>query len=104
MPRLTTYHTTWIVTVAVALMVCLAVGAWWQSRLEDGRQFYLGDSASNWELGRSVARGEPYQYRSPEARVFPTPGYPLPTAGLQLVLTDRPQDDGLTEALARAAG
>ena len=38
MPRLTTHHTTWIAILAVALVVRLAVGAWWQSRLGDERQ------------------------------------------------------------------
>ena len=90
MPRPTSNGTTWIVILAVALAVRLAAGAWWQSHLDDRRQFYFGDSAGYWELGRTIARGEPYQYLSPDARVFRTPGYPLLLAGLYLVFADEP--------------
>ena len=90
MPRLSSNGTTWIVILAVALAVRLALGAWWQSRLDDERQFYFGDSAGYWELGRTIARGEPYQHLSPDARVFRTPGYPLLLAGLYRVFADEP--------------
>jgi 4-amino-4-deoxy-L-arabinose transferase-like glycosyltransferase len=90
MPRLTANRTIWIAILAVALVARLAVGAWWQSRLDERRQFYFGDSASYWELGRTIARGEPYQYRSPEARIFRTPGYPLLLAGLYWAFPDGP--------------
>ncbi|MEX0978060.1 MAG: hypothetical protein WDZ48_04375, partial [Pirellulales bacterium] len=90
MPRLTAKCATWIVILAVALVARLAVGAWWQSRLDDARPFYFGDSAGYWELGRTIARGEPYQYLSPDARVFRTPGYPLLLAGLYLMFPGEP--------------
>lgn len=90
MPRLRANHTVWIVILAVALVVRLAAGAWWQSRLGQGRQFYFGDSVTYWELGRTIARGELYQFRSPEARVLRTPGYPLLLAGLFLAFPDEP--------------
>lgn len=90
MPRLTSNQTTWIVILSVALAARLAVGAWWQSRLDDHRQFYFGDSAGYWELGRTIARGEPYQYLSPDARVFRAPGYPLLLAGLFWLFSDEP--------------
>jgi 4-amino-4-deoxy-L-arabinose transferase-like glycosyltransferase len=66
----------------VAFGVRLAAGCVWQSRLDDG-QFEFGDSQSYWDLGRSIARAEPYQYG--EAKVFRTPGYPLLLAPVFLV-------------------
>jgi 4-amino-4-deoxy-L-arabinose transferase-like glycosyltransferase len=90
MPRLSRNHTTWIVILAVALVARLAAGALWQARLEVGRQFYFGDSDSYWELARTIARGDDYQYRSPDARVFRAPGYPLILAGLFVAFGDEP--------------
>ncbi len=71
-----------LLIMATALALRLAVGLWWQSRLPQGDQFGFGDSDSYWALGRTIARGEPYQYGSPDARVFRTPGYPLLLAPL----------------------
>ncbi len=48
---------------------------WWQQRLGD-QPFFFGDSDGYWELARTIAASEPYQYRSPDMRVFRTPGYP----------------------------
>jgi hypothetical protein len=90
MPRLSTNRTTWIAILAVALAARLAAGAWWESRLGDARQFYFDDSAGYWELARTIAHGEAYQFRSPEARVFRAPGYPLLLAGLFWIFPDEP--------------
>jgi 4-amino-4-deoxy-L-arabinose transferase-like glycosyltransferase len=89
MPRLTSHRTAWIAILAVALCARLAAGVWWQSRLGD-RHFFFGDSVGYWELARTVAHGEPYQYLSPEARVFRTPGYPVVLASLFVVAGDDP--------------
>src|SRR5438874_369473 len=48
--------------LAVALVLRLAAGWWWQQRLPAGVKFGFGDSESYWELGRTIARGEPYEY------------------------------------------
>jgi 4-amino-4-deoxy-L-arabinose transferase-like glycosyltransferase len=80
----------WILIIVVAVAVRLGAGAWWQSRLPENHSFYFGDSESYWALGKAIARGEPYQYESPEARVFRTPGYPLLLAGLFRVFGDDP--------------
>ncbi len=64
----------------LALALRLAAGWVWQARLDD--RFGFGDSASYWELGRSIAVGGPY--RLGDARVFRTPGYPLLLAPLFL--------------------
>lgn len=88
MPRWKTHHTIWLAILAVALLTRLA-GGWWQSRW-DGDQFYFGDSVSYWELGGKIARGEVYQYRTHEARIFRTPGYPLLLAGLYRMFPGEP--------------
>ena len=62
----------------------LRVGAacYWESRLPAGQQFAFPDSYSYWSLGQTIAEGQPYQFGSPDSRVFRTPGYPLLLAGL----------------------
>jgi 4-amino-4-deoxy-L-arabinose transferase-like glycosyltransferase len=82
MPRLTAHSTTWICILTVAIGVRLALGVWWQARLGPEKQFFFGDSQTYWVLGQAIARGDPYEYQSPDRRVFRTPGYPLMLAGL----------------------
>ena len=82
MPRLTAHRTTWICILTVAIGVRLALGVWWQARLGPERQFFFGDSQTYWVLGQAIARGDPYEYQSPDRRVFRTPGYPLMLGGL----------------------
>lgn len=68
----------WIFAIlAVALLARLTAAVWWQQRLPVGQRFAMPDSESYWALGRTIARGEPYQFGSRDARVFRTPGYPL---------------------------
>jgi len=73
-----------------ALAIRLAVGLWWQSRLGEGVRFGFPDSESYWVLAQSIVRGEPYQFGSPDTRVFRTPGYPLLLAGLFRLIGDDP--------------
>ena len=63
--------------LVVAFAARLAFGYWWQSRLPAGQQFFFGDSDSYWQLGHAIAAGQPYEYRSPDARILRTPGYPI---------------------------
>lgn len=70
------FRTATAAILLLALVLRLAAGVWWQSRLPLGQKFGFGDSASYWELGRTIAAGEPYQYGSPDSRIFRTPGYP----------------------------
>lgn len=74
----------------VALALRLAAGYAWQERLGPERQFAFGDSDAYWTLARQIVRGEPYQYGSPDARVFRMPGYPLLLAGLFELVGDDP--------------
>jgi hypothetical protein len=65
----------WI--LGLALGVRLAAGLWWESRLAPGQTFHFGDSESYWELGQAIAAGRPYEFRSPQRKVFRAPGLPL---------------------------
>ncbi|NQT16400.1 MAG: glycosyltransferase family 39 protein, partial [Planctomycetes bacterium] len=60
--------------LVLAFVARLAAGFVWQARLDEGH-FGFGDSQSYWDLARSIARAEPYEYG--EAKLFRTPGYPL---------------------------
>lgn len=73
-----------------ALGLRLAAGYAWQERLGPERRFAFGDSDAYWTLARQIVRGEPYQYGSPDARVFRMPGYPLLLAGLFELVGDDP--------------
>jgi 4-amino-4-deoxy-L-arabinose transferase-like glycosyltransferase len=65
----------WVLILALA--VRLGAGLWWQSRLPPGARFAFPDSESYWNLAGTIARGEPYEFGTPPALVFRTPGYPL---------------------------
>ena len=77
----------WLLVAILAggLAIRLAAGVWWQSRLPAGKQFGFPDSEGYWELGRTIARGQPYEYGPERYAIFRTPGYPALLAGLFLV-------------------
>src|SRR3954447_17708240 len=81
---LTKLHFGWSLTaiLAVALIVRLAAGVWWQQRLPAGQKFAFGDSESYWQLGRAIAHGQPYEYGPDRLKIFRTPGYPALLAPL----------------------
>lgn len=89
MPQLSSRRTLWILILALALCARLGAAVWWQHRLGEQR-FFFGDSDGYWELARTIAAGEPYQYLSPELRVFRTPGYPLLLSGLFWLYDNHP--------------
>ena len=62
------------------------------------RRLRMGDTESYWQLGKAIARGEPYEYGETHARVFRTPGYPVLLAPI-FWLTD---DHRTAVLLARA--
>lgn len=76
--------------LAVALVLRIAAAWYWDSSLPDGQQFRLGDSDGYWHLAEQVAHGQPYQYGSPFASVFRTPGYPVFLAPLFWFWDDPP--------------
>lgn len=60
-----------------SLGIRIGTAIWWQGRLDAADQrFAMGDSDSYWYLATQIADGKPYQYLSPDAAVFRTPGYP----------------------------
>src|SRR3990172_7030577 len=69
--------------VLIALVARLAFVGWWQqNHLGDTRQFEFPDSVTYWELGQDLAAGKPYEFGSPDRRVFRAPGYPLLLAAM----------------------
>jgi 4-amino-4-deoxy-L-arabinose transferase-like glycosyltransferase len=91
--------------LAVALVLRLGAGYWWQSRLPAGMKFGFGDSEGYWVLARTIARGEAYEYGPLKYKVFRTPGYPLVLAPLFLASKEPPVMWGraLSALLATAA-
>jgi 4-amino-4-deoxy-L-arabinose transferase-like glycosyltransferase len=77
-----------ILVLLAALGARLAAAWWWESRTAE--RFSFGDSESYWVLGRAIAHGGPYEYGSPEARVFRAPGYPFLLAPLFVLGRDNP--------------
>ena len=63
--------------LALALVLRLVACGWWQSRLAPGQRFEFGDSEAYWVLASHIAHGEPFEYGSPDARIFRMPGYPI---------------------------
>jgi 4-amino-4-deoxy-L-arabinose transferase-like glycosyltransferase len=85
-------HPAWTLTAILiaALGVRLAAGLWWQDRLPPGKKFAFGDSDGYWELGRTIARGRPYEYGPDHLKIFRTPGYPVVLAPLFLLREEPP--------------
>ncbi len=89
----------WLLIAALAVRV--AAGLWAQSRVGPGQQFAFGDSDGYWKLAGTLARGEPYEYGAPPARIFRAPGYPLILASLFLLYGGEPP---ITAAIVLNAG
>jgi 4-amino-4-deoxy-L-arabinose transferase-like glycosyltransferase len=67
----------WILLGALALRIGAAL--WLQHDLDVNKKrpfLITGDAEGYWELGREIARGEPYQLYDPPRRVERMPGYP----------------------------
>lgn len=69
-----------VLVLTVALGVRIGAAVVWQCRV--GHRFFFGDSESYWFLGRAIAMGLPYEYGSPDARIFRAPAYPFVLAPL----------------------
>jgi 4-amino-4-deoxy-L-arabinose transferase-like glycosyltransferase len=83
----------------LAFLLRLSAALWWQSKADDeGVLFRFGDSFSYWTLAGRIANGEPFQYGSPDSKMFRVPLYP---AFLSLFTRFEPR---LGVQLARIAG
>ncbi len=76
--------------LAIALGLRIGAACWWENRLADDTRFGFGDSETYWVLGESIARGETYEYGSPERRCMRTPGYPAMLAPLFVIARQEP--------------
>jgi 4-amino-4-deoxy-L-arabinose transferase-like glycosyltransferase len=72
----------WILLSALALRVAGAFVLQHDLDVNKKRHFLItGDAEGYWELGRTIAQGEPFQLYDPPRRVERMPGYPLFVAG-----------------------
>ncbi len=66
-----------VAIVAVGFFLRVAIALQWQNAISGGTPFRFGDSDSYWMMAKKVAQGLPYQYGSPDSRIFRAPLYPL---------------------------
>ena len=66
-----------LLILVLAFSVRFVAALWWDARLPAEQPFAFPDSESYWELGHRLAEGGPYEFRTPERKVFRAPGYPL---------------------------
>ena len=77
----------WLILLVVAFALRLAMSFFWQHRCGDER-FFFPDSDTYWTLGRTIAKGEPYEYNG--MKIHRMPGYPALLAPLFYFGGDRP--------------
>lgn len=63
--------------ICIAFAIRIAAAIVWEQGLDADQKFKFGDSAGYWHLAKQVANGDSYDYNSPYAKVFRTPGYPV---------------------------
>lgn len=74
-----------LVLLCLALITRVGGATYWQQQASaEQKLLRLGDSHSYWTLAKSVARGQPYEYGSPNASVFRAPTYPITLAPFTL--------------------
>ncbi len=66
-----------LLIVAVGFAIRVGIAIHWQNSMVEGELFRFGDSDSYWKMAQKIAQGLPYQYGSPDSRVFRSPLYPL---------------------------
>jgi len=66
-----------VAIVVVGFFLRVAIALLWQNSISGETPFRFGDSDSYWTMARKVAQGLPYQYGSPDSRIFRAPLYPL---------------------------
>ena len=65
------------IIVVLGFFVRASAALVWQSSITDESHFKWGDSDTYWSLARTIANGTPYQYGSPDSKIFRAPLYPL---------------------------
>lgn len=77
----------WTIAILLLAFAIRASAAWYwhEQTTASGRLFRLGDSDSYWVLAGHIARGESYEYGSPDASIFRAPLYPLALAPFTLI-------------------
>ena len=98
------FRPVWVFILALALVVRIGVGVYWNSFVEknaassaapqaanqDGPFFY-GDSDSYWKLARTIAFGRPYEFDEVRRwQIFRMPGYPALLAPLFWLYGENP--------------
>ena len=74
-----------VILVFAFCLRLVAAWLWHDSTIGSDRLFRLGDSDSYWVLAGHIARGEPYEYGSANARIFRAPLYPIALAPFTLI-------------------
>ena len=64
-----------ILVIGLAVRVIAALV--WQNSIASETHFRFGDSDSYWTMAKKISLGLPYQYGSPDSRIFRAPLYPL---------------------------
>lgn len=63
--------------VVIGFLLRLVIALVWQNSITDESRFRFGDSESYWMMATKIAQGLPYQYGSPDSKIFRAPLYPL---------------------------
>lgn len=79
-----------VATLGVALFLRIFAALWWEDRIPATQKFGFPDSEGYWELARTIAHGQPYEFGPHRYQVFRTPGYPLLLAPLFLIWQEPP--------------
>ena len=66
-----------VAILAVGFLLRVAIALQWQSSISGETYFRFGDSDSYWLMAKKIAQGLPYQYGSPDSKIFRAPLYPL---------------------------
>jgi len=69
--------TLFVALVAMGFAIRVLAAFVWQNSIEGESQFRFGDSDTYWVIAKKIGTGLPYQYGSPDSKVFRAPLYPI---------------------------